>query len=243
MKRCSNPHSESAFLYGSHKTTCPFCHSPLVENTASHMGAGGPVLPPERVVFHEELQNDRAVEFIQVCLGSVKCHGRIVEIDHQELFNSTKHKLFNCVFLGEPYQFPHQAVEYTIRVENITDGFPTETTDFCMFGNYLGRLQTGDEVCIIAKQRNGRRIVKKIYNETTSSAVKPGLQIPASLIRTMAILIALLITALICGTVWLFKSGTLAAGITAVIAASMPIMIICVGLWMLVRSIFPRRRH
>lgn len=83
MKRCANPNCDFAFLYGDDKMVCPFCHSELVSNM------------------------ENAVQFIQEHLGTMECHGRIVEIDHQELFNSKRLKLINTIFRGEPYQFAH----------------------------------------------------------------------------------------------------------------------------------------
>lgn len=243
MKRCSNSNCESSFLFGNDKTACPFCHGRLVENVAENDIRDQPILPPDRVVLEEDIDNNGAVEFVREHLGTMECHGRIVEIDHQELFNSKRHKLFNSLLRGEPYQFAHQTIEYTIRVENITDGYPTEITDFCLYGSYLGRLQVGDEVVVRAKNLNDRRVVKSIYNEMTASTVRPGLQLPAGFIRAALLLAAVIIVALICKIVWLFKSGAIAAGILAVIAALMPIIIICAGLWLLIKSVFPRRRR
>lgn len=35
MKICSNPNCESSFLFGDNKTTCPFCHAPLIDNNGA----------------------------------------------------------------------------------------------------------------------------------------------------------------------------------------------------------------
>ncbi len=243
MKRCINPNCEFAFLFGNDKTTCPFCHSRLVDHAAEPELEARTILPPDRVVFRDTVTEPRGTEFLREHFGTVECHGRILEIDHQELFNSKRHKLFNSLFRGEPYQFAHQTIEYTIRVENITDGFPTEVTDFCLFGSYLGRLQVGDEVVVHAKNLRDRRVVKSIYNQTTSSTVRPGLQIPAGIISGVSLIVALVIIALICKLIWLFKSGTMETGLAAITVALMPIIIVCVGLWLLLRSVFPRRRR
>lgn len=71
-------------------------------------------------------------------------------------FTAGAHKLFNALVRGEPYQFAHQTLEYTVRVEPITDGVPSEVTDFCLYGNCLGRIQIGDEVRIRAKEQGGQ---------------------------------------------------------------------------------------
>lgn len=240
MKRCPNPNCESSFLYGDENTACPFCHSELTENRA--VGAPLPeITPADRIRIEEPRQNE-AAEFIHRHFGSVECRGRIVEIDHHELYSSGRHKLFHSIFRGEPYQFSNQTIEYTIRVENITDGIPTEVTDFCLYGSYLGRLQAGDQVVVRARDLSGRRVVQSLYNETTSSKVRPGLQLPAWLIRGGLLTAVLAVTAFICELVWLFESGAAAAGLAALMEAVMPIAILCVGIWWMIRSVFPKRR-
>jgi|GEM_PF-619168 len=256
MKRCPNPNCDSTFLYSNEKTICPFCHSPLVENAdgAIHAAAGNhengvlhqPGIIPADAVLAEQIrrENAGAAEFVRKRLGECnEWHGRITEIDHQELFNDREHKLFNSFFRGEPYQFAHQTVEYTIRLENITDGLPTEVTDFCLFGNYLGRLQVGDEVVINAREKRGRRVVKSILNETTESKITPGLQLPAWVIRLIILIPAVILTALICELVWMVESGAAAVLAAALVAAIMPVAIMIIGFWIIIRSVFPRRRR
>lgn len=238
MKKCSNPNCESSFLFGDDKTVCPFCHSRLIDSNAP---ADGQYIPATNRINIPQMQNE-TVEFVRRHMGSMECHGRITEIDHHELFYSSRHKMFNTIVRGEPYQFAHQTVEYTIRVENITDGIPTEVTDFCLYGNYMGRLQVGDEVIVKARNLRDRRMIKSIYNQTTSSSVRPGLQIPAGLFRGILALIALVLIALICQLVGLFQAGVILAGLTAFIAAIMPSVIIIGGIWFMFRSVFPKRR-
>ena len=110
MKRCSNPNCDSAFLYGEDKEVCPFCHSELVHNLDN---AEIHLQPADRIPGLEPVRN-QAAQFIHENLSTMECHGRIVEIDHQELFNSKRLKLINTIFRGEPYQFAHQTIEYTI---------------------------------------------------------------------------------------------------------------------------------
>ena len=243
MKRCPNPNCESTFLFGNDRDTCPFCHSRLVENVAAPDFEAQTILTPDRVVLGNTSEGQGEVEFVREHIGSMECRGRIVEIDHHEVFYGKWHKLFNSILRGEPYQLAHQTIEYTIRVENITQGYPTDITDFCLFGSYLGRLQVGDEVVVRAKKLRDRRIVKSIYNETTNSVVRPGFQIPAGLIRGVILFVMIALIALICELVWLVESGAAAAGLAAIIAAFMPLVIVCIGLWLLFRSVFPRRRR
>ena len=181
--------------------------------------------------------------FITTNLLGLECHGRILEIDHQELFFSKWHKLFNSLIRGEPYQFAHQTVEYVIRVENITSGVATEITDFSLYGSYLGRMQPGDEVLVHAKDKGDRRVVTSIQNITTGSEIRPGLQISAGIIRLFALSI---ISALILMCLEIhdfFVSGTAAKLFSDLLNMLIPALITIFFLCFLWRSIFPRRHR
>ena len=236
MKRCSNPGCDSTFLYSDSKTACPFCHRPLVYMEAA---AAGPMIPFD---ISPAENTEEAPEFLVRRGRRIQCTGRITEIDHQELFYSSFHKLINALIYGEPIQFAHQTLEYTIRVEPITQSFATETTDFCLFGNYLGRLQIGDEIRIQARRHNRRRIVQSIENLTTGSRVSPGAQIRASVIRIMLLLTVLLIAALFLGIVHFFTSGAAFRLLWSVIDAVMPCLILLIGIVIIIRSAFPHGR-
>lgn len=245
MKRCPNPACESAFLFSNDRVICPFCHTRLIDSVTEPCFRDRTILPPDRVTIRN-VRRDAEMPgetFISRHLGNIECHGRVSEIDHHELFNSKRYKLFNSLLRGEPYQFSHQTIEYTIRVESISDGFPAEVTDFCLYGSYLGRLQVGDEVVVRARDLNNRRIVKSIFNETTGSMIKPGLQIPAGIIRGMVIVPAVILIALICSIVWTFDSGAATWNMAAILAEIIPVIIVVAVLWIMIRSIFPRRRR
>lgn len=241
MKRCSNIDCESDFLFGNDRITCPFCHSELVDISVANQNRQA-ILTADQLDIHA-LADEPGISFTTQRFGYVTCRGRIVEIDRQELFVGRFHKLINSLFRGEPYQFAHQTIEYTIRVENISDGMADEITDFCLYGNYLGRLQVGDEVDIRAKSRGNRRVLTALYNRTTSSEVRPGFQVPAWGIRIGFACLGLTIYALVAGIISLFTSGAIAAGFWAIVNEFMPLLIIVGGLWLMVRSVFPKRRR
>lgn len=234
MKKCSNPNCNSAFLYGEDKTVCPFCHSVLIHNNEE---AAVHLQPADRIPGLEPVR-ERTVPFIYERFGTMECHGRIVEIDHQEVFNSKRLKLINTVFRGEPYQFAHQTIEYTIRVEKLTDEFPAEVRDFCLYGNYLGRMQVGDEVVIKAKDLKHRRVVKSIYNRTTDTVIKPGFQLPAGFVRIPILILMMLIIAFMCSVVWMVESGAAAVLLTLVLSALTPIVVMIWLLWRIIKGIF-----
>lgn len=241
MKRCPNTNCESDFLFGNDRIACPFCHSELVDISTANQ-TRQVVLAADQLDIHVPV-DEPGIPFTTQRFGRMTCRGRIVEIDRQELFVGKFHKLINSLFRGEPHQLAHQTIEYTIRVENISDGIADEITDFCLYGNYLGRLQVGDEVDIRAKCKGSRRILASIYNRTTSSEVKPGFQIPAWAIRIGIAALVLAVWAMIAGIVSLFTSGAIATGLWTIINELMPLLIIVVGLWLMFRSISPKRRR
>ena len=128
-------------------------------------------------------------------------------------------------------------------MEPITEGIPSEVTDFCLFGSYLGRLQVGDEIRIRAKDCSDRRIVRSIYNMTTNSEVKPGLQLSAAVVRLLLALAVILVGAFLYEIIYLFESGIVAAALIALLSACMPILIILFVLLYLFRTIFPSHRR
>lgn len=238
MKKCVNPACLADFAFDDSMTNCPFCHSRL-ESCGSTDAP--PLVPP---LDYGIPQAEPAEEhpFVQRQLGRMECHGRVSEIDRQEVFFGSKLKLFNALLRGEPYQLAHQSIEYTIRVEPITDGVPVEVTDFCLYGSFLGRLQVGDEVVIQARDRGDRRVATHIYNQTTGSVVRPGFQISAGLIRGLAAFLALLLVWLVWGAVELIRSGALLDLVLGLVSALMPLLICLAGLWIMVGSVLPHRK-
>lgn len=155
----------------------------------------------------KSVSSGTAAPFMEVSGNTIKCHGRIIEADHHELFYSKFHKIVNSLFRGEPFQFGHQTLEYLVRVEEVGSTYSTQCTDFFLYGNYMGRLVPGDEVEIIAKNKGGRRVVKKLFNVSTNSTVRPDIQLPAGLIQTLALVLLFLIIMLIAGAVASYHSG------------------------------------
>lgn len=125
--------------------------------------------------------------------GLLKCHGRVTEFDHHEVFYSKTQKRVNSIFRGEPYQIGHQTAEYVMRIEELDGGYTSQKMDFYLFGNYMGRIHAGDEVIVMAKQSRDRNIVTSIYNVTTGLAIDPGIQVPANAVRGMYIGLILLL--------------------------------------------------
>ena len=248
MKKCPNPNCGSDFVYADDdsKTLCPFCHSKLIvfDNAADYagddMGNSGNIYSGEYELAFEEKQDIKFISKRKFHRTQI-CEARIVEIEHQEMFRSKWMKIFSALLHAEPYQFAHQVSEYTLRVENITDDYPANVLDFHLFGNYLGRFNAGDHVIINYVDQRDRRVAKKIYNATTSSTIKPGLQIPALVIRFFFLLINLLLISFIVEMCQIFHSASLFED--KIYPALTSILIIILGIWFLISTRVYRRRR
>lgn len=247
MKYCSNPSCDSSFFYGDNKTVCPFCHSLLTSGLENHDNHIQPIITLDNIYQSDnDAQNhehDIRDRFSTSIRGGVRYHGRITEIEHHEMFNSKWHKLFNSLFRGEPYQFAHQTSEYTVRLESIANGYPNEITDVCMYGNYLGRIHIGDEVTVNVKNYRNRRVANSMYNHTTESAIRPGLQLPAGMIRGIAIGIVATVVIFLLAIVVLAETGVLADWLTSLFVSLLPIVVIGIVLFAIVFGRLPWRKH
>ncbi|MBO4474697.1 MAG: hypothetical protein J5750_07305 [Clostridiales bacterium] len=197
----------------------------------------------ENLVMELEENGHRAEQPVEFAISNwrgVRYHGRITEIERHEIFNSKWHKFCNALFRGEPFQLAHQTSEYTIRIENIGEDYPTEVADVCLYGNYLGRMHIGDEVEVDAKNYGNRRVGRSVYNHTTGSVVRPGLQIPAGTIRIFFSLIMLVMFSLVVSLFNLVRSGELLQGLIAVVSMFLPFLIAGWILWYLVRGLLRR---
>lgn len=219
MKKCLNPNCNPAIFYNDEYEYCPLCNNKLYKKEHEKE-----VLQPD--LRHNE-DSHMKVEFVQYSLTGIKCFGRIIEIDHQELFMGTYLKLANALFRGEPYQFSHQTIQYTLRIENLEEPFSTETMDFCLYGNYLGRFHVGDIVSIHAHNKGDRNVVTSIRNETTKTYVKPGILVPAFWIRSGLVIATFFVSAVIYEFLCLYNSGVLNTLVEEMIAL---IIIVCI-LW------------
>ena len=231
MKRCSNPNCEPSIIFGESKNVCPFCNSVLMsisnqpEVVASSFQSSYPSV--DRYSLSRSGHATHQVPFVNQRGKYLECRGRILEVEHHELFNNRSHKMFNSLFEGEPYQYGHQTIEYAIRVENITDSFSTQQMDFFLFGNFLGTLQRGDEVKILAKRKHGRNIVISIFNETTGSTIYGGSQLSSSGTWAGLLLAAIGILLLLMTAYWVITSGILTRLAMSIASAFMPLIITC----------------
>lgn len=243
MKYCTNPACDPTFLYGESRSVCPFCHTRLANTSSGQTRPATVIRTAENIAMEmdEDIhREERLFEFAKTTWKGVRYHGRIAEIERHEVFNSKWHKFFNAIFRGEPFQLAHQTSEYTIRIESIQEDYPTEVADVCLYGNYLGRMHVGDEVEVDAKDLGNRRIGRSVYNHTTCSVVRPGLQIPAGVIRILVFFIAFTAISLVVELFNLIRSGAILQGIVAIVSLILPFLIAGGILWYLIRALFRR---
>ena len=247
MKRCVNARCDGRLLYGDERLACPLCGQRLVRVEA--LGSGDrpgresetadppprrPAPPPR-----DDVYDVPPMAFVTPCRGGVICRGRVAAIERQALFNSRRHRLANTLLRGEPYQFDFQTLEYALRVESLP-GMPMAAMDFSLYGNYLGRMQPGDEVVVRAWQRADRAVVRDIENITTGARVRPGLQLPA---WALWLLLGLLAAAVVALSLWLtgLFRGRLDAGMQAAPFVALPALIVLLLVVAALRLLFPRR--
>lgn len=136
------------------------------------------------------------------------CHGRVLEVDHHELFYSKYHKIANSILRGEPYQYAHQSIEYRVRLGNLSYGRSTDYRDYNLFGNYLGMIKPGDEVKFRVRKGPREKVVA-IYNCTTGRQLRPSIQLSAGVVRLFAVLVTALLAGGVYGVYYLITSGVL----------------------------------
>lgn len=189
MKKCTNNSCDQNIMYGRYSERCPFCGERLAEIQSSELFENSeedflqiPSINQEDTTYYESLVGNRFV-----------CHGTVTEIDHHEVFFSKIHKIVNSVFGGEPYQLAHQNIEYVIRIQRISDLYTGDMKDFDLYGNYMGKIQIGDEVTVKGKISNGKLIVRSVFNHSTGGNVHPRIVFSAIFIRIMMLLMMALI--------------------------------------------------
>lgn len=246
MKYCPNPACDPSFFYGSTKSVCPFCHTSLSERIDNDRVVR-PIITPENIYINEDNvhpgEEDVRESFSTRIRGGIRYHGRITEIEHHEVFNSKWHKIFNSLFRGEPYQFAHQTSEYTVRIEDITDGYPDDVADVCMYGNYLGRMHVGDEITVNTKVYRNRRVAKSVYNHTTDSGVRAGLQLPAGLIRAIAIGMVTAVSLILAAIFVVIRTGALTDWLASLFASLLPVIIVGIVIFEMVIGRLPGRKR
>jgi hypothetical protein len=112
-----------------------------------------------------------------------------------------------------------------------------------MYGNYLGRIHVGDEVTVNARIYRNRRVVNSMYNHTTGSDVRPGLQLPAGLIRSIAIGIVAMVIAFFLALGILAETGVLGDWLVSLFASLLPILVIGIIIFSIIFGRLPWRRR
>lgn len=179
MKKCSNPACDPAVLFDDALTVCPLCGAALSPDPSS-AGAGATAPMTGGTAPAGGAPSGHDEWFIRRFFSRIRCHGLVTDISNKDLFHSYQHKMANTLLFGQPFQFAHQVSQYALRVESLaSDSVPAAHT-FFLYGDHMGNILPGDEVVITARRDLlGRDVVRKIYNVTTHSRLRPGgIQIP-----------------------------------------------------------------
>lgn len=181
-------------------------------------------------------------------VGFNKCvlHGYVSAVNKEPVYYGRLFKMIRSIVHGEPYQllknghnrFGATATYTYLRVVPV-DGYG-QTKEVKIFNDRIN-LCSGDEVEIIAsKKLNGSFIAKSMTVVSTGETINTrSFSIPAWAVRIVFAVLLLML-------MWVVKSiysFITEGGLFAIIAELMPILIIILGIYWLLRSVFGRRRR
>lgn len=173
-------------------------------------------------------------------------HGYVSAVNKEPVYYGRLFKMIRSIVHGEPYQllknghnrFGATATYTYLRVVPV-DGYG-QTKEVKIFNDRIN-LCSGDEVEIIAsKKLNGSFIAKSITVVSTGETINTrSFSIPAWAVRIVFAVLLLML-------MWVVKSiysFITEGGLFAIIAELMPILIIILGIYWLLRSVFGKRRR
>lgn len=190
-------------------------------------------------------ENEQAVDVFESSerMGRNKFYGVILDIQKEAVHYGKLHKAVRSVFHGEPYQmmkngknnFGNTASYVYLRIAPV-DGYGDAKDVICY--NDRINLRVGDEVEISAKKcRNGSYIANKIYVVNTGAIINArAFTIPANIIRIFAIIIPIFI----CWMIYSVYSFIVSRGLIAIFNAMLPVLIILIGIYLVIRSVFQK---
>ena len=198
----------------------------------------------EPMVQSNEINDNSFIK--NVGLNRYVLHGYVSSINKEPVYYGRLFKLIRSVVHGEPYQllktgrnkFGATATYTYLRVVPV-DGYG-QTKEVMVYNDRIN-LCSGDEVEISSSKKiNGTFIAKSITVVSTGERINTrSFSIPAWLVRILFALLMLTI-------VWVVKSiysFVTEGGLFAVISELMPTLIIILGIFWLLRTVFGRRRR
>lgn len=193
---------------------------------------------------HNEIPNTHANDsytFERVDGNKIIINGAVAESNTQQYYQSKFTKILQALISGEPYQFSHTTFVTIFRVEEHTQrGYPEHARDITLYGNMQNVFAVGDDVTVEAKQRGSRYIAKRIYNHTINSDVRIQPNIPASVIRLIALAIVTIIISLIY-SVATADYGSIAASLVGLISSFLPAIVIIGIVVYIIKTYFKKK--
>ena len=246
MKKCT--HCNDFAIYEDSVQKCPICSNTLVDYFSDK-----PPVPPQpepKPVKGDDLT--RPVNTYQPIPPFERRRGRhyvyrgtVSEIHPQSRLHSRGKKLVNSIFIGEPYQFGNTSQETIFRVEELhSEGFSVQSRDCVFYGDVEGRFNYGDDVTVTTKRVRDRYIVTDMFLNETNSRVRPGAQIPAGVVRLLAVLALVLAVLLVIGIISFIAGGGLMvifSGIISIIMKFLPYILLIAGVYFLIRYLIRGR--
>lgn len=175
--------------------------------------------------------------------------GNIAEYTPVTRYFNRFHKLVNCIFRGEPYQFGHSTHYCTIRIEEqVTGAMPSRRRDVIFYGDVEGLFTYGDDVTVTAKRKRNRYVVQRMFLNDTEARIRPSLQLPAWMVNLLCLGFLFLLAALVIGIISFFTTGafintvsTVAAWIGQLFLALGSALFPVLAIIIVVRMLFRRR--
>ena len=172
--------------------------------------------------------------------------GRVVEVQNQSVFQTPSGKAVAFIFDRQPYQFGRQVLKSTIFVEPVdayedSNGVGNQRA-LIFNGDINGAIAKGHLVQATVRQRGGALYVRQLNNLTTSSRISATTQMGSGMALILCLLaialsiflLFLLVRALMDGSLL----GALGALLWPIVSALLPIAIPCIGIYLLVKSVF-----
>lgn len=245
MKRCE----ECNAVYEDSFDICPTCGGKLddfnqgtrresssAQNNYSDFNSGR--------VNHSETsysQDSDSYIFEQNDGNKLIINGAIAESNTQQYYQSKFTKVLQALISGEPYQFSHTTFVTIFRVEEHTQrGYPENARDITLYGNMQNVFAVGDDVTVEVKQRGNRYIAKRIYNHTINSDVRIQPNLPAGVIRFIALAIVTLVISLVY-SVATADYGSIANAFAGLISSFLPAIVVVGIVVYIIKTYFKKK--
>lgn len=180
-------------------------------------------------------------EFERIEGRNIVINGAVAEMTTQQYYQSRFTKFVRAVFSGEPYQLSHTSFVTIFRVEEHTVGsYPEQAHDIVLYGSLQNVFAVGDDVTITARRHGNRLVARNVYNHSIDSQVRIQPNIPAAVIRLLAIIIAVTLVVLLY-SICTADFAALGTWLKSLIGALLPVALVVWGLWKCFKGLLGRK--